>query len=132
MHSVRKTLWINAPADDVWKVIADVGAVAAWFPTIEASRIEGSTRICTLERGGTVSEEIVRVDESLHRLQYRVTAGMAVTAHLATVDVIDGEDGRSLVIYSTEVEPDKFGPPIGSSIEAALLQLGRVVTDNAG
>jgi hypothetical protein len=85
-------------------------------------------RTCTLERGGTVSEEIVRVDDSLRRLQYRVTSGMAVTTHLATVDVIDGQDGRSLVVYSTEVEPDAFGPAIGSSIEAALANLDRMLT----
>ncbi|UGQ55426.1 SRPBCC family protein (plasmid) [Rhodococcus qingshengii] len=130
MQSIRKSLWINSSPDKVWSAIADVGAVASWFPSIAASRLDGTIRTCTLERGGTVVEEIVRVDHSLCRLQYRVKSGMPATAHLATVDVIDGEDGRSLVVYSTDVEPDRLGALIGSSIEAALVNLERLVAES--
>lgn len=127
MSSIRKTAWIDAPVDQVWATVADVGAVASWFPSIKSSRVDGSIRTCELDRGGSVTEEIVRVDDSLRRLQYRILSGMAVTTHLATVDVIDGEDGRTLVVYSTEIEPDAFGAPIGKSVEVALVSLGRVV-----
>lgn len=44
----------------------------------------------------------------LRRFQYRIIEGIPAEFHLGTVDVLE-DDGGSLVVYSTEIEPDDLG-----------------------
>ena len=119
MASVRKHLRIDRSADDVWKVVTDVGNIADWFPMIESSSTAGTTRSCDIAGVGTLVEEIVTNDSELRRLQYRITEGVPVEHHLATVDVLDDGD-TALVIYSTDVRPDEMAGLMEASVEAGL------------
>lgn len=106
MATIRHHAHIDRSPDDVWKVVADAGAISAWFPGIETSSAEGNVRRCSMGEGAELVEEIVTVDNELRRFQYRITEGpMPLEFHLGTVDVLP-DGGGSLVIYSTEVLPD--------------------------
>jgi carbon monoxide dehydrogenase subunit G len=123
MASTRSHRQIEAPADEVWRLIRDPDSLPSWFQSIAACVVAGDVRTCTLVRGGEVRERIVTCDDELRRFQYTITDGMPVTDHLATIDVIAVGAGSSIVIYSTEVSPDRLGAQIGSSVDAALSDL---------
>jgi hypothetical protein len=123
MATIREHIRVNRPADDVWKILSNASDMS-WFPTVEASTMPTpSTRSVTFEGGFTVEEEIVTNDDALRRFQYRLVGGaMPVESHLGTLDVL--EDGEaSIVIYSTDVQPDGFAKPIQQTMSSALGEL---------
>ncbi len=120
MATIRHHAHIDRTPDDVWKVVADAGAISDWFPGIDSSSSDGSARTCMMGDLELV-EDIVTVDNDLRRFQYRITGGpMALEYHLGTIDVLPDGDG-SLVIYSTEVLPDdahaSMNPVIGGGLD---------------
>lgn len=119
MATIRHHAHIDRTPDEVWKVVADAGAISSWFPGIDASSADGVTCRCSMG-GVELVEEIVTVDDTLRRFQYRITEGpMPLDFHLGTVDVLPDGDG-SLVIYSTEVSPDGAKAMIDPSIAGGL------------
>jgi hypothetical protein len=103
LPTVRKNIWIGRHADDVWAVVADAGAIATWFPGIARSSLSGDIRTCVLEAGNEVTEQIVTCDHDLRRFQYRILSGIPVEEHLGTIDVIEADDQRCLLVYGTDV-----------------------------
>lgn len=107
MATIRHHARIDAPPDDVWRVVSDAGAISTWFPLIEESSANDGVRRCILQGGSKLEEEIVTSDDDVRRFQYRITSGdMPVEHHIGTIDVLD-DGGTSLVIYSTDVTPDE-------------------------
>lgn len=125
MATLRREVRIARTADDVWAVIADAGAIAEWFPAMETSSIEGDVRHCSLRSGLELVEQIVTSDDELRRFQYRVTGGVPVIEHLATVDVFALGPTDALLVYSTEVEPAPLALVLGDAIEEAVQNLRR-------
>lgn len=120
MATIRHHAHIARSPDEVWKVVADPGAIATWFPGIGSVTVEGNVRRCSLGPGAELVEEVVTVDDDLRRFQYRIVGGpLPVSFHLATVDVLPDGDG-SLVIYSTDVAPDEAKDLIDPAIAAGV------------
>jgi hypothetical protein len=87
--------------------------------TVMSSTSRRLPRTTTLAEGTELEEEIITNDSDLRRLQYRITKGMPLDFHLATVDVL--EDGvGALVIYSSDVEPDEVADAMGPLFESGL------------
>ncbi len=120
MATIRHHAHIDRTPDDVWRVVADAGAISDWFPGIDSSSSDGTARSCMMGDFELV-EDIVTVDDDLRRFQYRITGGpLGLEYHLGTIDVLPDGDG-SLVIYSTEVLPDDahalMNPVIGGGLD---------------
>lgn len=122
MATLRTHARIERPANEVWSAVSDAGSIAAWFPAIATSSATATTRHCELADGGALDEEIVTNDGELRRFQYRITNGLPVQSHLGTVDVLDDPSG-ALVIYSTEITPDKLTDQVGPLLEDGLAGL---------
>lgn len=120
MASLRTHARIARPADEVWKVVSDAAGISAWFPAIESSTATHSSRSCTLAGGHQLKEDIVNVDDSLRRFQYRITEGVPVEYHLGTVDVLEDGPDATLVVYSTEITPDGLADMMGPTIQDGL------------
>ncbi len=120
MASLRSTVRIARPADDVWTVVSDAAGISAWFPGIEHATAADGTRSCTLAGGHELHEDVVNVDGELRRFQYRITIGLPVEHHLGTVDVLEDGPQGTLVVYSTEITPDELAGMIGPSIEGGV------------
>ena len=75
MATIRHHARIARPADEVWAVVKDAATISAWFPGIETSAVEGSTRTVTIAGAGELVEDIVTSDDALRRFQYRITGG---------------------------------------------------------
>lgn len=123
MATMRRHVRIRRSADDVWAVIADAGAIAEWFPSMTASRVEGDRRWVTLGSGMEAEEQIVTSDDEMRRFQYRMVGAPGVTDHLATVDVFDLGADDSLLVYSTDVAPPPLALVMGGAIGEAIESL---------
>ena len=120
--SVRRQVRIACPPDDVWAIIGDPARIQEWFPGIESSTVDGTTRVIVTGSGLPMPEEIVTNDALQRRFQYRITAPM-VGEHLSTLDVLDLGDGTSLVVYSADANPSTMALVIAGAACNALEHL---------
>lgn len=121
MATIRHHIQIDRSPDEVWKVVADSSTWPTWFPGMDKVVVDddGTGRTVTLA-GFDVPEAIVTNDDALRRFQYRIRpGGLPVQHHLGTVDVLPVGDG-SLVVYSTEIEPDEMGAMIDGGTKAGV------------
>ena len=68
--TITKSIVINAPREDVWRVLADFGGVQNYNPGVARSRCTsskkegvGATRHCTFVARGSVEERIIEWQE---------------------------------------------------------------------
>ena len=104
--------------------MGDPTTIQQWFPGIVDSVVDGDTRTITLGSGIALPETITVIDPIDRRFQYRITGGL-FRHHQGTIDVLDLEDGTSLVVYSTDAEPDVMALVIGGASGEALRELRR-------
>ncbi len=76
-QKVDEEIAINAPAQKVWGIIKDYGDMS-WLPpvkstTVKGGNTEGSTRVLTLQDGGTITEELKKYDEGKMSYAYKIT-----------------------------------------------------------
>lgn len=120
--SVRRSVRIPRPADEVWERIGDPARVQEWFTGIESSTVEGDTRVIVTGAGMPMPEQILTNDPIQRRFQYRITAPM-FREHLSTLDVHDLGDGTSLVVYAADADPSTMALVIAGAAGAALRSL---------
>ena len=120
--SVRRHVRIHRLAADVWERIGDPARIEEWFPGIESSTVEGTSRVITTGAGLPMPEEILTNDPIQRRFQYRITAPM-FREHLSTLDVIDLDDGTCLAVYSADADPSTMAIVIAGAAGAALEHL---------
>ncbi len=122
MATVRRDTIIQRSASDVWDVVGDPATIHQWFPGMVDCTVEGKSRIITTRTGLPLPEEILTIDNSIRRFQYRVLLPV-ITHHRGTIDVFDIGENRSLVSYATDCEPDAMALIIGGATGAALEEL---------
>lgn len=120
--SVRRHVFVEAPAERVWELVGDPSRLHEWFPITDC-RVEGDKRWITLASGLTFEEDIVTLDHVLHRFQYRIVNNPIIVHHLGTVDVIPDGRHRCCVVYGTDVDPEVMALIIGGAAGAALERL---------
>ena len=124
MATLRSHTVIDSAPDTVWRVVSDAIGISDWFPAIVAATGDDRRRTVTLEDGARLDEEVVTADARLRRFQYRIVGGdLPVESHLGTVDVIELDDHKSLVVYSTDIEPTELADAFGPAIEDAVSNL---------
>lgn len=118
MASIYKEFIVNASPQFVWEAIKDVGGVhirlAQGFVT--DTKLEGDTRTVTFANGFVVQEQVVSIDDELRRLVYRSIGGKA-THHNAFFQVNPAPDGKSKVLWVTDLLPDEMRAPIELMVE---------------
>ncbi|WP_435083516.1 SRPBCC family protein [Gordonia hongkongensis] len=75
MASIEVTKDFPLSAGDVWSWIGDTGAVAAWIPAIDASRMDGDVRHVVFTDGAPARERIVAFDEEARTYSYEYIDG---------------------------------------------------------
>ena len=124
--SVRRQVRISRPPDEVWAFAGDPARIQEWWPGIESSVVDGTSRVITTGAGIPMPEEILTHDRLQRRFQYRSTAPI-VREHLSTLDVLDLEDGTSLVVYSADADPSTMALVIAGAAGNALENLRRIL-----
>jgi hypothetical protein len=124
--SVRRQVRIHRTPDDVWAIVGDPTRLPEWFPGIVDSTVDGMERVIITGAGIAIPEELITIDAILRRFQYRITAPM-FREHLSTIDVLDLDDGTSLVVYGVDAEPSPMALLIGGAAGNALENLRGVM-----
>jgi carbon monoxide dehydrogenase subunit G len=118
MASILQEVLIDAPAEAVWDAIRDVGAVhrrlARGFVT--DVRLQGGARLVTFANGVVVRESIISVDDAARRIAYSASGGRA-THHNASMQVFDAGDGRTRLVWITDLLPDDAADAIRGMVE---------------
>ena len=104
---VRKDITINMSGSEVWSVIADYCAIAAWHPAVtycdkEGGNVPGTMRILTLNNGAELNEKLLRYDDDSWNYAYEIvdpTTTLPVMNYDSTIQVRDIGGGRSLVVW---------------------------------
>lgn len=118
MATIVKETLINASPEVVWDALRDVGAPhKRLFPgVLTDAYMDGDARVVTFANGMVLRELIVTVDESARRFVYASVNGRA-THHNASLQVFDAGDGRSRVVWITDVLPDTLVESITQLVE---------------
>ena len=107
MVIITEEITIEAPAEEVWALVAAAERQAEWFPGMTSSTVEGTVRTIGTAAGGILLEEILDIDHERRRFEYRITGPMQFDHHLGSIEVheVDGAKGASRVVYGQELEP---------------------------
>jgi len=132
MAKVIKEVHIEANPDTVWKVVGNIGAVAAWSPMLSTATVHDNMRICTLGEnspapGSTLKEEILARHEERRRYDYTVSeAPFPIESHHASFQVEPDGTG-SKVVWTTDVTPDELASTWEPIFEQQLQALKQYV-----
>ncbi len=118
MASIYKEILIDAHPKDVWAAVRDVGAVhQRRVPgSVVDARFDGEARVVTFANGMVVRELIVTIDDEVRRLAYASVGGRA-THHNASIQVFAESEGRTRLVWITDVLPNDLAAPIGALVE---------------
>lgn len=125
MATIIKTLLIDAPADAVWDVVADFGAVHRRFAPGFVTDVEliPGARLVTFANGVVAKELFVGADPGARRLAYAICSERFVH-HNASFAVEDlGEQGCKLT-WTADVLPDEAAPAMSGMMDAGLAVAG--------
>jgi hypothetical protein len=117
--SARHAVRLRCAPDDLWALLGAPERVHEWFPGIESCTVDGIHRVVVTRSGIPMPEDLVTVDPTLRRLQYRITAPLFVE-HLSTIDVHDLDDGTCLAVYSVDADPAALALVIGGAARSGL------------
>ncbi|NIB32107.1 aldehyde dehydrogenase family protein [Pseudonocardia sp. MCCB 268] len=96
----------RAAPEAVWKVVRDAPPPSRTGSRDGGPQGDDAPHRVVSRTGQRWREAVVTADPVLRRFQYRVVGGVLPSEqHLGAVDVIELEPQRSLVVYSTEIEP---------------------------
>jgi hypothetical protein len=123
MASIHKELEINAPAEDVWDAVRDVGAVHTRLARqfVIDTQLDGDSRLVTFANGDVVRERIVTMDDHARRLVYAVV-DWRTTHHNASFQVVPGDTGCRLV-WITDLLPDSLAALVNGFVEQGCVAI---------
>ncbi len=133
MVIITEEITIEAPAEEVWALVAAAERQAEWFPGMTSSTVEGTVRTIGTAAGGILLEEILDIDHERRRFEYRITGPMQFDHHLGSIEVheVDGAKGASRVVYGQELEPTALAYVLGAALRDALVGLRELVETGA-
>ena len=102
MVEVRQSTVIDAPVEDVWRVLRDFNGHDRWHPAIATSAIEagapvdmvGAVRRFRLADGGELREQLLSLSDEKHTLTYcLLEAPLPLMGYVATIRLKPVTDG---------------------------------------
>jgi carbon monoxide dehydrogenase subunit G len=130
MATLYREITVDAKPDDAWSAVRDIGAYhQRVFPgVLTATTLEPGVRTVTFADGTVVREPIVSIDDAHRRVAWTVEGG-PLAHHNASIQVFAEPDGRSRVVWITDVLPDAAAPMVEKMVDggAAVIKeaLGR-------
>jgi hypothetical protein len=128
MASIRKEIVVNTPPEHVWAALRDVGAVHTRLARqfVLDTQLDGDSRLVTFANGEVVRERIVDIDDRARRLVYAVVE-WRTTHHNASFQVVADGDGRSRIVWITDLLPDSLADLVGGFIEQGSAAIKRTL-----
>ncbi len=132
MASIRKEVEINAPPDQVWDALRDVGALHTRLVPgfVVDTRMEGAARIVTFGNGMVAREEIVDVDETTHRVAWAIVGGK-FRHYSSAAQVFPDAAGGSRFVWTADLLPNDAAEGVAGMIDAGLAVIKRTMETRA-
>ena len=122
MAELNNDVVIARSPEAVWAILGDLAGVDRWVPGVTKARMEGMRRVCSLEDGGEIHEEIRDFSDERRRYSYEQPVHpLGFTRSEGSLAVKPHGDGRSLVVWNAEVE---FGDPAQEAQVLDMLRQG--------
>jgi carbon monoxide dehydrogenase subunit G len=133
MASIRRSVTIERPPEDVWDALRDVGALHTRLVVgfVTNCVLEGEARHVTFANGMTARELIVDVDEQSRRVAWAAVGGK-LTHHNASAQVFAAPGRRSEVVWIADLLPNELAPAITGMIEEGLAAMKRTLEPHRG
>lgn len=128
MASITKELRVNAPMDQVWDAVRDVGNIHTRLVPgfVTDCKMEGAdARVVTFGNGITVTELIVDLDDEQRRLVWSARGGR-LTHHNAALQVFANGDATRIV-WTADLLPNEMRAAIDGMIEQGLAVMKRTL-----
>ncbi|MGN6389369.1 MAG: SRPBCC family protein [Burkholderiaceae bacterium] len=105
---VTESVQVDAPASEVWKRVKNFGGLDTWHPAVAKDEIvsgknnrAGAVRLLTLKDGGTIKEELLKMNDAGKNYRYRIVEGvLPVSDYASTIAVQSTGKGKSKVTWS--------------------------------
>ena len=113
MATIRRDIHLRSDPATVWEAVRDVGAAHLRLApgVLTETEFDGHARLVTFAGGWQVRELIVDVDDDQQRLAYAVVDGV-FTHHHASMEVVADGDGRSRLVWTTDLLPHDAAPTV--------------------
>lgn len=133
MASIRREIMIQAPAEQLWDALRDVGALHTRLVPgfVTDCLLDGQSRMVTFGNGMTVKELIVTVDEAARRVVWTAVGGR-LTHHNASAQVHAAGANACRVEWIADLLPDELAPAIAGMIEQGLTAMKRNAEQQGG
>ena len=121
MASLRKSIHIDMPPEQVWDALRDVGALHTRLVPefVTDTRMEGNTRVVTFGNGTVAREEIVGVDAQRRRVAWAILD--APFRHYSGVAWVEPDiNGGTHFVWTVDLLPDELAEQIESMMAAGL------------
>jgi hypothetical protein len=131
MASIYKEFIVNTSPQFVWEAVKDVGAVHARLAQgfVTDTKLEGDTRTVTFANGFVVQEQVVAIDNEVRRFVYRSVGGRA-SHHNAFFQIFPTPDGKSKVLWVTDLLPEEMRAPIEQMVELGSGAIQRTLEES--
>jgi uncharacterized protein YndB with AHSA1/START domain len=123
---------IDRPPAEVWAVLGDLTNLE-WVPGIDSARMEGTRRICMLQDGGEIHDEISNFSDESRSYSYtQPVHPLGFERSVGTV-AVQSADGGSRVVWEAEfscADPQQEAqvePMLREGYGAAMQRLKAVV-----
>lgn len=130
MPKIDNEIAIDRPPAETWAILGNLTGVTRWVPGIASTRMEGMRRICTMEDGSEIHEEITELSDERRRYRYDQTVHpLGFKRSQGALAVESNGRGGSRVVWNAEVEfadasqEAQFLPMLEQGYAAALEQL---------
>jgi hypothetical protein len=128
MPTIYRETRINAPVDDVWSALEDVGAINRLIDSLGEVILDGDQRTCELGDQGQLRELIVAVDPELRRVAYSIRESpFGFQHHSASMQAVSDGDGTKFVWW-TDFQPAEVEGALTEAIDGALASIERSFT----
>jgi carbon monoxide dehydrogenase subunit G len=106
MATLHHEISIDAPPEDVWDAVRDVGALHTRLVPgfVVDTRLEPGARVVTFRNGMVVREPIISVDDQRRRLAWAATGGS--TTHYNAVLQVRTDGAQTRVAWTIDLLPD--------------------------
>jgi mxaD protein len=106
---VKRSVTLTGSPETIWSLIGDFCTIENWDPGVTQCEIAsginnraGAVRVLTLDDGSTMAEELVAYDGPRRTYSYTIVrSALPVVAYVATITVLPGEKGSSIVEWTS-------------------------------
>jgi hypothetical protein len=131
MASVRKEIFVDVPADDVWDAVRDFGALdrrlVAGFVT--ATTLDGDVRTITYANGMVMRELMVDRDDERRRLVYIPDGDSPfdITHYNGSVQVFSNPGEPTRIEWIVDILPHSMADTLESAMTDASVAMKRTL-----